>query len=144
MNRLVMFLAALRYGNQLADVKHWKQAGVAVATLTAFLSALSGLAVAFGWIPEGVSEEMIMQLSSAIVTIVGVILAYLQVATTKKIGIGHETEALDVDEQEQADVVRVTVDHPVVRMPVQEPKVLTASKSKSGYWADKRRGLDEH
>ena len=76
---------ALYIGSKLTNIKAWKQAGAGIALVSSFLSALTGLAVSFGWI-EGISEETIMQVSSVLVMGVGAVLWFIQVATTNEIG----------------------------------------------------------
>jgi hypothetical protein len=148
MERLILLIRALRYGNELKNVESWKRGGVTIAALTGLLSALSGLAVTFGYIPEAVSEEMIMQLSSAIVTIVGVILAYLQIATTKKIGVKSPNEPepplLEPQYVEAQRAANDAVDNTPVRVLQPTPDVSTEPELGSGYWNRKRGGLNEH
>lgn len=84
--KIAFLVRALYQGVQLSRVETWKKAGVATAAMTAFLSALVGFAVSFGWIGE-VDVKTIAEVSSALVTLVGAVLAYFQVATTEKIGI---------------------------------------------------------
>lgn len=86
MIRISLAVRALYQGSQLAKVETWKKAGVATTVLTGFLSALVGLAVSFGWLDE-VDPQTIMEMSSALVTLVSLVLGYLQVATTEKIGL---------------------------------------------------------
>jgi hypothetical protein len=84
---IALAIQALYRGSQLAKVETWKKAGVAATVMTGFLSALVGLAVSFGWLDQ-VDPQTIMEISSALVTLVSVVLGYLQVATTEKIGLG--------------------------------------------------------
>lgn len=148
MNRLVLLFSALRYGSQLSNVEAWKIGGVAVASLTGLLSALTGLAATFGYLPSGVSEETLVQASSAIVTLVGMALAYLQVATTKKIGIPvneeppvETTEALPVLHDDGLG----SVVHPAFGVQHDEPEVLSEADADAGYWAHvKQGGFDNH
>lgn len=86
MIRISLAVRALYQGTQLAKVETWKKAGVATTVLTGFLSALVGLAVSFGWLDQ-VDPQTIMEVSSALVTLVSLVLGYLQVATTEKIGL---------------------------------------------------------
>lgn len=83
-----LLLDALRKGSELANVEAWKTTGVALAILISLFSILSEVAVLQGWLAGPVSADLIQQLSAAIVAVVGVALAYLQVATSKKIGVG--------------------------------------------------------
>lgn len=86
MIRISLAVRALYQGTQLAKVETWKKVGMATTVLTGFLSALVGLAVSFGWFDE-VDPQTIMEMSSALVTLVSLVLGYLQVATTEKIGL---------------------------------------------------------
>jgi hypothetical protein len=86
MKRIPALIEALYRGHQLANVATWKANGTRLAAMSGFLSALVGIATAMGWLDE-VSPQTIMEVSSALVTIVSAILAYLQVATTEKIGL---------------------------------------------------------
>lgn len=105
MNKILYAIRALKAGVQLANVETWKKRGVAVALVTALLSALAGLALTFGWLEE-VDTQTIAEVASALVTLVGVVLGYLQVATTEKIGIkaddSHDLSELD-DEHVRVD-----------------------------------------
>lgn len=94
--KIALVIRALYRGVQLAKVETWKKAGVATAAMTGFLSAAIGLAVAFGWLSE-VDPQMIMEVSSVLVTLVSLVLGYLQIATTEKIGMpdhSHQSEQL--------------------------------------------------
>ena len=84
--KVALAIRAIYQGTQLAKVETWKKAGVATTVLTGFLSALVGLAVSFGWLDE-VDPQLIMEMSSALVTLVSLALGYLQIATTEKIGL---------------------------------------------------------
>lgn len=77
---------ALYIGSKLSNIKAWKQAGAGIALVSSFLSALTGLAVSFGWIPTAFSDEVIMQVSSVLVMGIGAVLWFIQVATTNEIG----------------------------------------------------------
>lgn len=83
---LLPLIDALYRGRQLAHVETWKVAGTAVAALSAFLTALAGIATAMGWL-DAIPAQTILEVSSAIVTLVFTVLGYLQVATTEKIGL---------------------------------------------------------
>lgn len=97
---------ALRAGYELSNSAAWKRGGVAVASLTALLSALTGIAVSQGWLPSDIPPETIMQISSGIVAIVGAFLGYVQTATTTRIGIG-EAPKQTYTVQEVADLLNV-------------------------------------
>lgn len=86
MIRIALAVRALYRGAQLAQVETWKRVSVATTALTGFLSALAGLAFAFGWIPQ-VPAELIVEASSGLVAIIMAVIGYLQVATTEKIGL---------------------------------------------------------
>ena len=86
---LLLIIRAMRKGVMLGNVEVWKNAAVAIAALTSLLSALAGIAVRMDWIGQEIDPQLIMELSSALVTVVTLILAYFGVATTEK--IGYET-----------------------------------------------------
>lgn len=86
MTRMLTVLRALYQGAQLAKASTWKKVGVATAAMTAFLSSLAGIAASFGYL-EGVSQQMVMEVSSALVAIISAVLAYLQVATDETMGL---------------------------------------------------------
>lgn len=92
MKRIATAIEALYRGRQLANVETWKNAGVATAALSGLLSLVSGIAVSQGWL-DAVPDELIMGVSSGVVTLVSAVLAYLQVATTEKIGVRPRDDA---------------------------------------------------
>ena len=94
MKRIPAVIAALYRGRQLANVETWKVASTATAALSAFLTALAGIALMSGWIDE-VPSEHILAFSSWAVTGVSLVLGYLNVATTKKIGLTDPAELDD-------------------------------------------------
>jgi hypothetical protein len=83
-------LQALRYGYELADADIWKATGAATAAVTGFLSALAAIAVSLGWFPAEIPPETIMGVSSGIVALVSTFLGYLQIATSKRVGMGTQ------------------------------------------------------
>lgn len=88
---------ALKAGEELANIKDWKQKQLAINALSAFIVALIGVAKAFGYeIP--LVETDINNMAYTFVTIIGLINMYLTVATTKKIGLQPENETKDTDE----------------------------------------------
>lgn len=92
--RIALMIRALYRGAQLARVETWKKKGVAIAALSGLLSALVGIAVSFGWLDD-VPPQLIMEVSSALVSLVMVVLGYLQIATTEKIGIADRRTGAD-------------------------------------------------
>jgi len=103
-NAVLLAIRALRKGAMLSNVETWKRTSVALATLTSFLSLLAGFAVSMGWLQTAIPAEVIMEVSSALVALVSIILAYFGVATTEKIGFG-----VPVDPDEHRDGVYDTV-----------------------------------
>ena len=96
---------ALYAGSKLLHVKPWKEAGAGIALVSAFLSAVVGLAVSYGWIDK-IDDETIMKVSSVLVTGVSVILWFIQVATTEKIGFKPKPGMPEpVQEFEEDDVI---------------------------------------
>jgi hypothetical protein len=107
LKQLPSIIEALYRGRQLANVETWKVAGAAAAALSGLLSALVGIAVSQGWL-SNVSPETIMEVSSALVTLVSAVLTYLQIATTKKIGLsarGHDPDDASGDSGLRGDEV---------------------------------------
>lgn len=99
---------ALKAGYELSNATAWKRGGVAVASLTALLSALSGIAVSQGWLPSDIPPETIMQISSGIVALVGVFLGYVQTATTTRMGIGEapKPRLMSIEEAVNDETIR--------------------------------------
>lgn len=92
--RIALMIRALYRGAQLARVETWKKKGVALAAVSGLLSALVGIAVTFGWLSD-VPPQLIMEVSSALVSLVMFALGYLQVATTEKIGLPDRRSGTD-------------------------------------------------
>ena len=84
---LLLIIRAMRKGVMLGNVEVWKNTAVAIAALTSLLSALAGIAVRMNWIGQEIDPQLIMEVSSALVTIITLVLAYFGVATTEKIGL---------------------------------------------------------
>lgn len=109
MGKLTLFVTALHKGSMLVNSDVWKVRAVAVATVASFLSAIVGLAVAFGWLPDGISDRDIMEISSAIVAVYSIFQAYAHVSTTEKIGIPPRNkkieEAPNTDDDNDSGVV---------------------------------------
>ena len=84
---LLNMLRALRYGAELSNAEAWKTRATAIAALTGLLSAVTGFAAAQGWL-AAIDPQTIMEVSSAVVTIVSAVLAYFQVATSGRVGVG--------------------------------------------------------
>lgn len=88
MKSLIALFSALAQGHQLKNSREWKTGGAALSALTAILSAIVGVGVAFGVIPRGViSIEVVSSVSAAIVAIVGSVMSYLSIATSKTVGL---------------------------------------------------------
>ncbi len=95
---LIPLTDALYRGRQLTHVETWKVAGTGIAALSAFLTALAGVAVAMGWFAE-IPAKTILEVSNVLGTLVFTVLGYLQVATTEKIGFSGPVDGdkRDVD-----------------------------------------------
>lgn len=87
MNQLLQMFRVLRYGAELRHAEAWKKRATAVAALTGVLSALTGIAVARGWLHD-IDPQTIMEVASALVTLVSAVLSYFQVATSARVGVG--------------------------------------------------------
>ena len=87
MTKLLYLFQVLRYGSELTHAEAWKARATAIAALTGVLSAVTGYAVSQGWLAE-IDPQTIMEVSSAVVTIVSAVLAYFQVATSGRVGVG--------------------------------------------------------
>jgi fumarate reductase subunit D len=99
MNVWLRLVMALFRGDELLHVEAWKKGGAAAAVITAILSALVGIAVARGWVPaDVVTTESIAVLSSALVSVVGVVLGYLQIATSRRVGLRRRDDDGMLDE----------------------------------------------
>ena len=126
--KVALAIRAIYQGTQLAKVETWKKAGVATTVLTGFLSALVGLAVSFGWLDE-VDPQLIMEMSSALVTLVSLALGYLQIATTEKIGLRERVKPDSVPESAAAAVSGTAEDEP------RSPK-RSAIDAAFGHWSN--------
>ena len=78
---------ALQKGVALSNVKAWRTTGTALAATSAFLTALVSFAISQGWLTDQVDPQLIMSVSSLIVTLVFTVLGYLGVATDEEQGI---------------------------------------------------------
>ena len=87
MTKLLYLFQALRYGAELTHAEKWKARATAIAAVTGLLSAVTGFAAAQGWL-EAIDPQTIMEVASALVTIVSAVLAYFQVATSGRVGVG--------------------------------------------------------
>ena len=88
---LLNMLRALRYGAELTNAEAWKTRATAIAAVTGLLSAVTGFAAAQGWL-EAIDPQTIMEVASALVTIVSAVLAYFQVATSGRVGVGKNQD----------------------------------------------------
>jgi hypothetical protein len=109
MKKLALIIRALNKGQQLARVETWKKASVAIAVMSSFLSALSALAVQQGWLTAMLEPELVMAVSSLLVSVVMAVLAYFGVATTEKIGVGGKKKPSVVVTDRMADGMRVSI-----------------------------------
>jgi hypothetical protein len=93
MTKLLYLFQALRYGAELTHAEKWKARATAIAAVTGLLSAVTGFAAAQGWL-AAIDPQTIMEVSSALVTLVSAVLAYFQVATSERLGLGknHDRE----------------------------------------------------
>lgn len=80
-------LTVLQKGQSLTDVVPMKQAGVMVSLVSMLLSAGFGYALSNGWLQDEISAETVFSLSSLLVSMAMAFLSWVQVATTKKIGL---------------------------------------------------------
>ena len=106
------FFRVYRAGMSLADVVKGKQIQIAAGYLAALLTALVGLAKAFG-IDLVLTDAQIMELSGAVVTVFGLFNHAATVATTTKVGLlGQSTQPGPVDIQLQPGLPSVSQDIP--------------------------------
>jgi hypothetical protein len=94
-------IEALYRGRQLSHVETWKSIGVATSAVSGLLAAIAGIAVSQGWLDE-IPIETITGVSSGLVTLVSAVLTYLQVATTKKIGLAERDDTSDASDPDLA------------------------------------------
>ena len=91
MGALLILIRVLHRGSMLSNVEVWKSASVALALLTSVLSGLVGIALNLGWIEHEIDPQVLAEVSSALVTLITLVLAYFGVATTEKIGLDPKT-----------------------------------------------------
>ena len=136
---LLNMLRALRYGAELTNAEAWKTRATAIAALTGLLSAVTGFAAAQGWL-EAIDPQTIMEVSSALVTIISAVLAYFQVATSGRVGVskGRFSE-VEPGEPPFPDVLESTAmpeaqrqARPDVRRPEPEPDRLLDATRRPG------------
>jgi hypothetical protein len=136
---LLNMLRALRYGAELTNAEVWKTRATAIAALTGLLSAVTGFAAAQGWL-EAIDPQTIMEVSSALVTIVSAVLAYFQVATSGRVGVGKgRFSEVEPGEPPFPDVLESTAmpeaqrqARPDVRRPEPEPDRLLDATRRAG------------
>jgi hypothetical protein len=87
-------IEALNQGQELTHVQAWKNLGVITSAVSSVLSGLVGIAVSQGWLSD-IPPETIMLLSSGLVTLAAGLVTYLQIATTKKLGIAQKNQQGD-------------------------------------------------
>lgn len=90
---LANLLTSLEKGKELESVEEWKKSGILTSIFTSITSLGIVIAIRMGWLDE-MSTEDIMTLSGIIISFITLFLAWVQVATTKKLGIdkGKENE----------------------------------------------------
>lgn len=87
MKYLTLF-QALKQGYALTHAETWRNVSNATALLTSLLSALLSFAITSGMIPDGlITGDALAAMSSGIVSIVTLLLAYFGVATDKNAGV---------------------------------------------------------
>lgn len=96
MNPVSAIIAAFKYGSMVANPQTWKRAQVAVSAVVGLLSAAYVLADTMGWVPQGVTNEMVIAIGKNLAEVIFGILAILAAAngaatvvSTEKIGVGH-------------------------------------------------------
>jgi hypothetical protein len=77
----------LQKGQEVANVVPAKQAGVAVSIVSMLLSSGFGYALSHGWLVDEVPAETVFMLSSVLVSAAMAFLSWVQLATTKRIGL---------------------------------------------------------
>jgi hypothetical protein len=84
-------IQVLRHGSAVADPATWKSRQVAANALLGLLVGGSALASAFGWIPEPLSQEILMQVAEGAVLVVLAVINILATwATSEKVGVGKK------------------------------------------------------
>jgi hypothetical protein len=96
-----------RAGMSLATVVKGKQIQIAAGYIAALLTALVGLAKAFG-VDLVLTDAQIMELSGAVVTVFGLFNHGLTVATTTKVGLLGQTP--DIPSQSGSEPVNLRVE----------------------------------
>jgi hypothetical protein len=87
-------IQVLRHGSAVADPATWKSRQVAANALLGLLVGGSALASAFGWIPEPLSQEILMQVAEGAVLVVLAVINILATwATSEKVGVGKKPES---------------------------------------------------
>lgn len=139
MTKLLYLFQALRYGAELTHAEKWKARATAIAAVTGLLSAVTGFAAAQGWL-EAIDPQTIMEVASALVTIVSAVLAYFQVATSGRVGVGKSKyREVEPGEPPFPDVLESTAmpeaqrqARPDVRSPEPEPDRLLDATRRPG------------
>jgi len=98
-SKWLALFGALRQGAILAKPREWKTRQVVVTAVLGVLTVGYKFAAGFGWLPEGVSEDLIANLAQAAgATLFSVYTIYTVVATTDKIGLPPKSApGADVD-----------------------------------------------
>lgn len=95
MNPVSAIIAAFKYGSMVANPQTWKRAQVSVSAVVGLLSAAYVLADTMGWVPTGVTNEMVIAIGKNLAEVVFGVIAILAAAngaatvvSTEKIGVG--------------------------------------------------------
>lgn len=98
--RVSDLISALKIGHELPNPTTAKWFGLAVTGCSILLSSVGSFALSRGWLSGVLSPDEVYQLTGFLVTSVLTALGYVQVATTKKVGLGEDlraTEDRDLD-----------------------------------------------
>lgn len=87
MSKWVQLIRVVQRGVTLTNAKTWRATATAVAASSSFLTALTGFALAQGWLGADISPSTIMEVSSLLVSVVFAVLSYLNVATDEEQGV---------------------------------------------------------
>jgi len=108
MRRVIAAIRALHHGASVADPATWKKRQVAVNAVVGLVSALSILAASFGWLPQELADQTIMQFGEGLVLAIFAAMGAFNVgvtaATSNKVGLGRKPgmpEPVDAELYEQ-------------------------------------------
>jgi len=77
----------LKEGSELDNSDDIKKTAALLTVISFILTSIGGLALSQGWIANEIPSEVIMTISSTLVSAIFAVLGYIQVVTNKKIGI---------------------------------------------------------